>query len=47
MSEIIAERVHRIEEKANNKEREIVVVQFSFYKDKTNILRNCKKLKGT
>ena len=40
------ERVHRVEEESNNKERAIVV-QFSFYKDKINILRNCKKLKGT
>ena len=24
-----------------------MLVQFSFYKDKENIIRNCKKLKGT
>ena len=40
------ERVHRVGEKSNDKERAIVV-QFSFYKDNINILRNCKKLKGT
>ena len=43
---ISIERVHRVGEKSNNKERAIVV-QFSFYKDKINILRNCVKLKGT
>ena len=45
-SNITIERVHRVEEKSNNKERAIVV-QFSFYIDKINILRNGKKLKGT
>ena len=40
------ERAHRVGEKSNDKERAIVV-QFSFYKDKINILRNCKKLNGT
>ena len=45
-SNIIIERAHRVGEKSNDKERAIVV-QFSFYKDKINILRNCKKLKGT
>ena len=40
------ERVHRVGEKSKDKERAIVV-QFSFYKDNINILRNCKKLKGT
>ena len=45
-SNITIERAHRIREKSNNKERAIVV-QFSFYKDKANTLRNCKKLKGT
>ena len=40
------ERTHRVGEKSNDKERAIVV-QFSFYQDKVNILRNCKKLKGT
>ena len=40
------ERAHGIGEKSNDKER-VIVVQSSFYKDKINILRNCKKLKGT
>ena len=40
------ERAHHIGEKLNEKERAIVV-QFSFYKDKINILRNRKKLNGT
>ena len=43
---ISTERAHRVGEKLNDKER-TKVVQFSFYKDKMNILRNCKKLKGT
>ena len=46
ISNITIERTHRVGEKSNDKERAIVV-QFSFYKDKINILRNCKKLKGT
>ena len=37
---------HRKVQKSNNKERAIIV-QFLFYKDKINILRNFKKLKGT
>ena len=45
-SNITIGRVHRVEEKSNDKKRAIVV-QFSFYKDKINILKNCKKLKGT
>ena len=45
-SNISTERAGRVGEKSNNKERKIVV-QFSFYKEKLNILRNCKKLKGT
>ena len=40
------ERAHRAGEKSIDKERAIVV-QLSFYKDKINILRNCKKLKTT
>ena len=44
--DISIERTHRVGEKSSDKERAIVV-QFSFYKDKINILRNCKKLKGT
>ena len=45
-SNITIERAHRVGEKSNDKERAIVV-QFSFYKDKINSLRNCKKFKGT
>ena len=45
-SNISIERAHRVGEKFNDKDRAIVV-QFSFYKDKIDILRNCKKLKGT
>ena len=40
-SNITIERVHRVGEKSNDKERAIVA-QFSFYKDKINILGNCK-----
>ena len=40
------ERAHRVGEKSNDTEREIVL-QFSFYKDKINILRNCRKLRET
>ena len=45
-SNISIERPHRVGEKSNDKERAILV-QFSFYKNKIDILRNCKKLKGT
>ena len=45
-SNITIERAHRVGENSNDKERAIVV-QFSFYKDKINILRTCKKLKRT
>ena len=38
------ERAYCVEEKSNDKERAIVV-QFSFYKDKINILRNCNNLR--
>ena len=34
---------HCVGENLNDKEKS-TVVQFSFYKDKTNVLRNCKKL---
>ena len=40
------ERAYLPGKKSDNKKKAIVV-QFLFYKDKTNILRNCKKLKGT
>ena len=42
-SNISIEMAHCVGEKSNDKEREIVA-QFSFYKDKTNMLRNCQKL---
>ena len=45
-SEIWIERAHRVGEKKNGQERQIVV-QFNSYKHKLDILRNCKKLKGT
>ena len=45
-SEIWIERAHRVGEKKNGQERQIVV-QFNSYKNKLDILRNCKKLKGT
>ena len=45
-SEIWIERAHRVGEKKNGLERQIVV-QFNSYKNKLDILRNCKKLKGT
>ena len=45
-SEIWIERAHRVGEKKRGQERQIVV-QFSSYKNKLDILRNCKKLKGT
>ena len=45
-SEIWIERAHRVGEKKNGQERQIVV-QFNSYKNKLDILRNCKKLKVT
>ena len=45
-SEIWIERAHRVGEKKTGQERQIVV-QFNSYKNKLDILRNCKKLKGT
>ena len=45
-TEIWIERAHRVGEKKNGQERQIVV-QFKSYKHKLDILRNCKKLKGT
>ena len=45
-SEIWIERSHRVGEKKRGQERQIVV-QFNSYKDKLDVLRNCKKLKGT
>ena len=43
---IIIERTHRTGKKNKNRSRPIAA-QFSFYKDKMNILKNCKKLKNT
>ena len=45
-SNIATERRIVLEKKLKDKERAIVV-QFSFYKDKINIPRSCKKFKGT
>ena len=45
-SELWIERVHQVGEKKRGQERQIVV-QFNSYKNKLDILRNCKKLKGT
>ena len=44
--EIWIERARRVGEKKNGQERQIVV-QFISYKNKLDIARNCKKLKGT
>ena len=41
-SEIWIKRAHRVGEKKNGQERQIVV-QFNSYKNKLDILRNCKK----
>ena len=46
MPKIWIERAHRVGEKKRGQERHIVV-QFNSYKIKLDILRNCKKLKGT
>ena len=43
---VATERPHGIRMKNNNRSRPLVA-QFSFYKDKMNILRNYKKLKST
>ena len=45
-SEIWIERAHQECEKKTGQEKQIVV-QFNSYKKKLDILRNCKKLKGT
>ena len=43
---VVIKRAHRTGKK--NKNRSLpIVAQFSFYKDKMNILNNCKKLKNT
>ena len=43
---VVIEQAHRTGKKNKNRSRPIVA-QFSFYKDKMNILKNCKKLKNT
>ena len=43
---VVIERAHRTGKKNKNRSRPIVA-QFSFYKDKINILKNRKKLKNT
>ena len=45
-SEIWIECAHPVGEKKRGQERQIAV-QFNSYKNKLDILRNCKKLKGT
>ena len=45
-SEIWIERAHQECEKKTGQEKQIFV-QFNSYKKKLDILRNCKKLKGT
>ena len=45
-SEIWIELAHRVGEKKYGQEKQIVV-QFNSHKNKLDILRNCKKLKGT
>ena len=42
---VVIERSHRTGKKNKNRSRPIVA-QFSFYKDKMNISKNCKKLKN-
>ena len=43
---VVIERPHWTGKKNKNRSRPIVA-QFSSYKDKMNILKNCKKLKNT
>ena len=43
---VVIERAHQTTKKSKNRSQPIVA-QFSFYKDKMNILKNCKKLKNT
>ena len=44
--EIWIEHEHRVGEKKHGEERQ-TVVQFNSYKNRLDIFRNCKKLKGT
>ena len=46
IEKVVIERAHRTGKKNKNRSQPIVT-QFSFYKDKMNILKNCKKLKNT
>ena len=46
IANVVIERAHRTGKKNKNRSQTIVA-QFSFYKDKMNILKNCKKLKNT
>ena len=43
---IVIERAHRIKKKENPGRPRTIVCRFLNYKDKTNILKNAKKLKG-
>ena len=43
---VVIERAHRTEKTSKNRSWPIVA-QFSFYKDKMNVLKNCKKFKNT
>ena len=43
---VAIERAHRTRKKNKNRSQPIVA-QFSFYKDKMNTLKNCRKLKNT
>ena len=43
---VVIKRAHRTGKKNKNRSQPIVA-QFSFYKDKMNILKNSKKLKDT
>ena len=45
-SEIWIECAHRVREEKRGQERQIVV-QYNIYKNKLDILRNCKELKST
>ena len=44
---VVIEQAHRTAGKKNKNRSRPIVSQFSFYKDKMNILKNCKKLKNT
>ena len=46
IEKVVIERAHRTGKKNKNRSWPIVA-QFSFYKDKMNIVKNCRKLKNT